>query len=500
MFLAFCLMAVALWSQLACVQGMQGVRGAVPLTNSMSAQVESDSPSLRTPVQQEIKMPSKKDLEHEYQQVHGVSAFAKKLNTVSVYQDACPGEKFLFYTCSVLPPEGLRVHLIRLALVQGTSTLELASARDCDGDFGYSNANGQCGCAKIDYVYAEESRDTMVLELGCFGGESCRMEATVIITTTEPTLRPSPAPSTLAPSAPSPAPTTAEPTLRPSPAPSPAPSRVPTRSPSPRSETMPPSRVLMQQLQFFGFLSLSNVTVTQFNADASNSASFLGAVAGELGLSVVPPNELGFALPVADSLCCLTAADVTAFPCFRCLSPIAASEQEGVEGARRTLQSNGVKITYPTTLVLEDEALGANALYDSTVAQLNSSLSSGNLLSALQAVLSAEVSSAVGVLPLTVTSFAPYSDFLVSPLARTAYPTTAPTAVPSGLGSSSAGVDGALIGGVVAAAVVLLVLAFAALCFHQRKGTGTVSTGKVYIEGQKKVEGVQGDVQNHASP
>ncbi|KAJ1426926.1 hypothetical protein B484DRAFT_397375, partial [Ochromonadaceae sp. CCMP2298] len=260
--------------------------------------------------------------------------------------------------------------------------------------------------------------------------------------------------------------------------PSTEPSPAPTRSPSSRGDTTAPSSSMVQQLSFSVTQSLSNVNAEQFLADPDNSANFLGAVADELGLS-------------ADSLCCLTATDTT-----RRLSP---SAEAGY--VRRALQSAGVQLSYVITLVLGDEALDADALYDSTVAQLVSSVSSGNLLSALQAVLSADIVSAVGVEPVTDSSF---TSPQVELLPRTPPPTTAPTAAPSGPGSSSAELlSGAVIWGGIAAVVVLLVLAFAALYFHHKNSTGS----KVYIKSQKEEVGegahegaYEGAVLDHASP
>jgi hypothetical protein len=194
--------------------------------------------------------------------------------------------------------------------------------------------------------------------------------------------------------------------------------------------------------------SLSNVTAEQFLADPDDSANFLGAVASELGLS-------------ADSLCCLTLANKA-----RRLS--VRSESVESRAPVRALQSRGVQLSYLIRLLLDDEAHDADALYDPTVAALMASASSGSLLSALQAVLSADIVSAVGVEPVDTSSF---SDLVVLLQQRTGTPSAAPSARPgSSSGSSSSGVDMRsvmVLGGIVVVAVVLLCLF---LCCYFRKG------------------------------
>ncbi|KAJ1393589.1 hypothetical protein B484DRAFT_472991, partial [Ochromonadaceae sp. CCMP2298] len=224
------------------------------------------------------------------------------------------------------------------------------------------------------------------------------------------------------------------PTLAPSPAPtSPAPSPAPTRSPSSRGDTMAPSSSMIRWLSF----------------------------------SVTPP--------MPDSLCCLMARDS---PTFRRLTP--SAEAEAGYGPGRALQSTGVQLTYMIALLVgDDSAVAADALYGSTVAALIS-MSGGDLLSALQAVLSADISSAVGVEPLTASR-----------------PTAAPSAKPSEAETSSAeGVSGAAIGGIGAAALVMFGLcAYAALAmtssrqtispFDKSTGTGDMELGRRDVQRER---------------
>ncbi|KAJ1437510.1 hypothetical protein B484DRAFT_392710, partial [Ochromonadaceae sp. CCMP2298] len=104
---------------------------------------------------------------------------ARNPNTVSVQQEACPGDVLRFSTCSVLAAEGLRDHYIRLYL-EGTQ-VAFADQTDCDGAGYNAGALGMCGCAKIDYTYTGADCGTLVLELGCYASRSCQKTATVDI-------------------------------------------------------------------------------------------------------------------------------------------------------------------------------------------------------------------------------------------------------------------------------------------------------------------------------
>ncbi|KAJ1409656.1 hypothetical protein B484DRAFT_468748, partial [Ochromonadaceae sp. CCMP2298] len=358
-----------------------------------------------------------------------------------VQQRACLGDRLVFDTCGAYSGSTY----IRLYL-HGAQVADNNRVR-----------NTYSSCSNIDYTYADADCGTLVLVLGC-SSYACRMTATVDITVA-PTATPSHAPAlapvpTRSPSAPpstSPsAPPSTPPSTHPSAPPSISPSTRPTHSPSLPGATAAPSSLMTQQLDFNCTQSLSNVTAEQFLADPDNSANFLGAVAGELGLS-------------ADSLCCLTVADSA--------RRLSVRSVESVESRApvRALQSRGVQLSYLIRLLLDDEAHNADALYDSTVAALMSSASSGSLLSALQAVLSADIVSAVGVEPVDTSSF---SDLVVLLQQRTGTPSAAPSAGPgsSSGSSSSSGVDMGsvmVLGGIVVVAVVLLCLF---LCCYFRKG------------------------------
>jgi hypothetical protein len=115
--------------------------------------------------------------------------------------------------------------------------------------------------------------------------------------------------------------------------------------------------------------------------------------------------------------------------------------------------------------------LDADALYNSTMTALISSVASGSLLSALQSALSSDMVEGMGLEPLNSESF---SALVVLLQQRTAYPTPAPTAAPTAptaapAGSSSSGPSFALLGGVVAGALLLLCLVFAAGWFCSRQ-------------------------------
>jgi hypothetical protein len=192
----FCFLLIcAPWSRLACVQGVQDVQGVQgDVGGEVGERQGSDGwLSWFTPVEDDVKkMTIKTDLDDDdglsvAKQEASVNVFPyttamlhntnyAQQNTVSVQQDACPGNRLVFTTCySIInhDPDG-GYPFIRL-YQDGT---ELNTHPLVYKGEGY--------CSQIDYIYpASGTCGTLVLRLGCFEANSCQMSATVDVFATK---------------------------------------------------------------------------------------------------------------------------------------------------------------------------------------------------------------------------------------------------------------------------------------------------------------------------